>query len=47
MNCSYITVDELIELLKGFDGNEIVNVDFDGDFEIEYDETDNTINFIS
>lgn len=45
MNCSYISVSELIELLKQFDGEEIVNVDFDGDFQIEYDETDNTINF--
>lgn len=47
MNCSYISVAELIEILKGFDGEEIVNIDYDGDFEIEYDETDNTINFTS
>lgn len=46
MNCSYISVGELIELLKGYDEDRIVNIDWDGDFEIDENEDDNTINFI-
>lgn len=46
MNCSYISVGELIELLKAFDEDRIVNVDWNGDFEIEENDEDGTINII-
>lgn len=46
MNCNYITVEDLIEILKEFDGNRIVNVDWGDKFEIEENEDDNTINII-
>lgn len=46
MDCNYITVEDLIEILKEFDGNRIVNVDWGDKFEIEENEDDNTINII-
>lgn len=44
MDCNYISVADLIEILKGFDGELIVNVDWGDKFEIE--EYDDCLNFI-
>ncbi len=46
MDCNYITIDDLIEILKEFDGQRIVNVDWSDKFEIEENEEENIINFI-
>jgi len=40
----FLTVDELIEVLKDFDGDKIINVDWCDKFDIE--ETDDYVNII-